>query len=189
MGLAIVALAVALIPVGALVSAARDRSMRRRPRFERRFVAFLFVVVLPEILVVIGAAAGFIGDQADILLLLGLFWGIVLLPLASLVLFHGPGFDPGQSDEGGDGPDSGDDRPSPPLPLGGLPLPDADQSSTRLRGPRPRRRFKVPRRPTPERQPRRTPARLSWFAGPRGIRIASASGPPFLIRAPGIGWA
>lgn len=163
MGLAAVALAVALIPVGALVSAARDRSLRRRPRFERRFVVFLFLVTLPEVAVVIGAAAGFVRDQVETLLLLSLFWGIALLPLASVLLFHGPGSDPGPSEDGGDGPDSGDDRPSPPLPLGGLPLPDAEQSSTRLRGPRPKRGFRVRRRPAPQRQPRRTPVRMSWL--------------------------
>jgi hypothetical protein len=177
MGLAVVALAVALIPVGALVGAARDRSLRRRPRFERRFGVFLVLVTLPEVVVVIAATAGFVGDQVETLLLLSLFWGIALLPLASVLLFHGPGSDPGPSEDGGDDPDSGDDRPSPPLPLGGLPLPDAEQSSTRLRGPRPRRGFSVRRRPAPQRQPRRTPARLSWFRQPRGGRATFALSP------------
>ena len=133
MGLVLVS--VALIPVCVLVSGARDSSLGRRSNFRVRFVWFIIGVSLPELLIGLGSAAGIVHGASLLVLLLALFWGLALLPLAPLLLFHGPGFDPGQSDEGGPGPDSGDEPPSPTSPHGGLPLPDAKQSALRLRGP------------------------------------------------------
>lgn len=151
--------AVAGIPLGVLVSAVRDRSLRRRDRFWLRLTAFVVCVCLPDLLFLGGSAIGLVGGDAVMPLLAGLLWGLLLLALAPSVLFQGPGFDPGTPpDDDGGGPGHGDDRPrTPTLPIGGLPLPDAEQSSVRLRGPRPGRR---PLERRPAREPTRTPSRL-----------------------------
>jgi hypothetical protein len=154
MGLAV--MSVALIPLGVLFSAARDRSLRRRSRFRLRLAAFMVSVSLPEVVVAIGTTIGMIRSEPVAPLLLGLFWGLLVIVLAPIFLFYGHDVDPGQSDEGEDGPEGGEDPPSPTAPIGGLPLPNAEQSRLRLRGPRPalgsswtRRRHHQPaRRPT-----------------------------------------
>ncbi|HET9721222.1 MAG TPA: hypothetical protein VFP55_14170, partial [Solirubrobacteraceae bacterium] len=62
MGLAAV-LSVALIPLGVLFSVARDRSLRRRPRFELRLAAFMVAVTLPEVIVAGGLVFGLLPSQ------------------------------------------------------------------------------------------------------------------------------
>lgn len=158
--LVVVVLAVEAIPVGILVSAALDRSLERRRRFPLRFCVFLLSVALPDLVVIGGAAVGLIADASFSLVMAGLIWGLMLVALAPCVLFRGPGSNPGPSDDGDDlGP--GDDRPPPPWPGGGIPLPDAEQSPVRLRGHASARRSAYPRRPAhdPGRSP--SPRRLS----------------------------
>jgi hypothetical protein len=109
-----------------------------------------------------------LNEQArGMLFWLGLVWGILLIAVSRLVLFHGGGWDPGPGDEDGEGPCPGDGRPTPPAPIGGVPLPDAEPSSTRVRDHRPTRRASRPRRPIRERERLRSrlwPLRLwpSW---------------------------
>lgn len=158
MGLVVPAVLVALIPIGALTSAAFDSSLRHRSRFGLRLAGFLLGAALPELLVIAGAAVGLVADDPAMPLLIGLMWGLTMLVLAPVLLFEGPGQGRGgSSDNGGDGPGPDDDRPSPKPPTGGLPLPDAEQSDVRLRGPGRLKRGWGPRRRT--REPGRPPAR------------------------------
>jgi hypothetical protein len=162
MGLVVPPLLVALIPLGALTSAAFDSSLRHRSRFRLRFAGFAVGVTLPEVLVLLGATVGMVGEQMVIPLLVGLFWDLAVLALAPLLLFYGPGFDPGPSDDD-DGSGPGDGRPSPTPPIGGLPLPDAQQSAMRLRGPRRWRRTARSRRRN--REPAHRPVRAQQLSG------------------------
>ena len=158
MGLAV--LSVALIPLGVLVSAARDRSLRRRSRFGLRLAGFMVSVSLPEVVLAIGTTFGMIRSEPVAPLLLSLFWGLLVLVLAPIFLFYGHGVDPpGSSDDGGDGPGPGHDPPSPTSPIGGLPMLNAEQSRLRLRGPRPAlgSTWKWRRHPEPTRSPTRIP--------------------------------
>lgn len=161
MGLAV--LSVALIPLGVLVSAARDRSLRRRPRFGLRLGLFMVSVSLPEVVVLVGTSVGLLQVDTVGPLLLSLFWGLILVVLAPVFLFYGHDVDPGQSDEGEDGPEPGEDPPSPTPPIGGLPLPHAEQSRLRLRGPRPAlgRSWVARRDHRPAHTPTRMPTRVS----------------------------
>ncbi len=159
MGLA--ELSVALIPLGVLFSAARDRSLRRRPRFGLRLTGFMVCVSLPEVVIGIGSTVGLIRSESVAPVMLGLFWGLLVLVVAPIFLFYGHDVDPGQSDEGGEGPGPGQDPPSPTPPIGGLPLLNAEQSRLRLRGPRPApgSTWKWRRHPEPTRPPTRMPSR------------------------------
>ncbi|HWD64862.1 MAG TPA: hypothetical protein VG405_06780 [Solirubrobacteraceae bacterium] len=153
----LVALSVALIPLGVLCSAARDRSLRRRPRFGLRLAAFMVSVSLPELVMAVGSTVGLIRHQPVAPLLLGLFWGLIVLVMAPIFLFYGHDAGPGPNDEGEDGPEPGEDPPSPTPPRGDLPLPHAEQSRLRLRGPRPGPGRAWPRRR--EHEPTRVPTR------------------------------
>lgn len=145
----VVALSVETIPIGVMVGAAFDRSLRRRPRFWLRFAGIVSAIVLPELVAVVAP----VGEQTVVtLILLGLGWGILLLVPSRFVLFHGWGFDPGSADDDGDGPGPEDERPTPPSPIGGIPLPDAEPSSARVRDHRPPRRAARHRRPARERE-------------------------------------
>ncbi|HWD84552.1 MAG TPA: hypothetical protein VG321_02295 [Solirubrobacteraceae bacterium] len=158
MGLAV--LSVALIPLGVLISAARDRSLRRRSRFGLRLASFMVSVSLPEVVVWIGSLVGMIRSEPVVPLLLCLFWALIVLVLAPILLFYGHDVDPpGPSDEGGDGPEPGEGPPSPTPPIGGLPMLNAEQSRLRLRGPRPAlgSTWKWRRHPEPARAPTRIP--------------------------------
>jgi hypothetical protein len=157
MGLAV--LSVALIPLGVLFSAARDRSLRRRPRFRLRLAGFMVSVSLPEVVVGIGTTFGMIHSDPVVPLLLSLFWGMLVLVLAPIFLFYGHDVGPGPADEGGDGPEPGGDPPLPTPPIGGLPLLHAEQSRLRLRGPRPAlgSTWEWRRHPEPARAPTRIP--------------------------------
>jgi hypothetical protein len=175
MGLAVAS--VALIPLGVLYSAARDRSLRRRSRFGLRLSAFVISVCLPELIVGVGSASGLIRSEPVAPLLLGLFWGLMVVVMAPIFLFYGHDSDPGQGDEGGYGPHPGEDPPSPTPPIGGLPLLDAEQSRQRLRGPRPATgKLRTRRR---HHEPTRMPTRVGGRAQPGSLpssrRPASAS--------------
>lgn len=151
----IVVLSLAAIPLGVLITSLRDRTMGRRSRFWLRFTGFVVCMLVPWAASLVGA----LGDQLRfVLLCIGLAWALLLLALAPLVLFRGPGADPGPSDDGGGGPGPGDDRRGPDRPVGGIPLPDAEQSSSRLRGPHRPRPATPARRGARERE--RKPSRL-----------------------------
>jgi hypothetical protein len=127
----------------------------RRSRFWPRFTGVVIAMLLP----VVAAFLAPVGEQtALILLLTGFGWGILLALSSSFVLFHGRGFDAGGGDDDGEGPGPGDGRPTPHSPIGGIPLPDAGPSSTRIRDHRPPRRTPRPRRPNRQRE--RLPSRL-----------------------------
>jgi hypothetical protein len=156
MTVVVVVLVVETIPIGVLVSAAFDRSLRRRSRFWQRFAGIVIAIVLPELVAVVAP----VSEQAFVALFwAGLGWGILLLVPSSFVLFHGWGIDPGSADDDGEGPGPEDGRPTPSPPIGGIPLPDAERSSARIRDHRPPRRAPRPRRPVRERE--RSPS-LLW---------------------------
>jgi len=158
-GLVLWVVSLQTIPLGILISAAWDRSPRRRPRFWLRFAGFALCVTLPHVILISGSALGLVGEAAAGAMLWGGFlWGFGLVALAPLLLFRGPGPSCGPSHDGPDGPDPRQDPPSPVRPIGGVPLPDAEQSSMRTRGPHPRRSADQRRS---AREPKRTPARLS----------------------------
>jgi len=171
------------MPLGILISITRDHSLRRPPRFWARFAGFVLCITAPELILIGGAAAGVIGQQAAVDLLWGGFaWGVLLAALSPMLLFKGPNSNPGRSDDGGGGgPGPRDDAPpTPPPPIGGLPLPDAEQSSTRTRGPHAPRR--APNRRRPAREPRRVPSRVRpLLAWPRTLRLPSRLSPAALI--------
>jgi hypothetical protein len=145
----VVALSVETIPIGVMVGAAFDRSLRRRPGFWLRFAGIVIAIVLPELVAVVAP----LGEQTSVtLIVLGLGWGILLLVPSCFVLFDGWGFDPGSTDHDDEGPGPDDGRPTPPGPIGGIPLPDAEPSSARIRDHRPPRRAARPRRPDRERE-------------------------------------
>jgi len=159
MGVAVLSLAT--IPLGILVSAMRDPALRRRSRFWLRLTAFVACMGLPWMVGLFAA----VGEQAaGALLWIGLAWMLLLLALVPLVLFRRGGSDPGPSDDGGDGPGPDRDGRTPHPPLGGIPLPDSEQSASRLRGPHAPRHGGRPRRATRERE--RRPSRL-WPLRPR----------------------
>jgi hypothetical protein len=158
MGLVVPPLLVALIPLGALTGAALDPELPHRSRFGLRFAGFVAGVTLPEVLALLAATLGIVSKETVVPLLVGLSCGLVLLVLAPRLLFYGLGSDPGPpDDDDDDGAGPGDDRPSPTPPTGGLPLPDAQQSAMRLRGPRYWRRSARSRRRS--REPARMPVR------------------------------
>jgi hypothetical protein len=164
-----VALSVETIPIGVMVGAAFDRSLRRRPRFWLRFAGLVIAIVLPGLVAVFAP----VGAQALVTLsLLGLGWGILLLVPSRFVLFDGWGSEPGSADDDGDGPGPDDGRPTPPSPIGGIPLPDAEPSSVRIRDHRPPRRGARHRRPARDRERGPSPRHFRGARRP-GRRIAA----------------
>jgi hypothetical protein len=145
-----------MIPISALISVVVACPLSRRPRFWLRFIAVLIAMLLPD-LVVIGAPLA--EQTAGLLLWLGFAWGWLLLGSARVVLFQPPGVDPGPGDDGGGGPGPEDGRPTSPAPFGGIPLPDAEPASVRVRDHRLPRHAPGPRRPARERP--RLPSRPS----------------------------
>lgn len=153
----VVVLSLAAIPVWVLIGSLRDPTMCRRSRFWLRFSGLVTCMVLPWL----AALAGVGGEQETVtLLLVGLAWALLLVTLAPLLLFRGPGGDFGSSDDSGGGPGPEDDRGGPDRPVRGIPLPDADPPAFRLRGPHTPRRPLHPRRAAPERERERRPSRL-----------------------------
>ena len=119
MGVVIV-LSLAAIPLSVLISALRDRSLHRRSRFWLRFAVLVACIAVPWMVALVGS----LGEQGFVVLSwIGLAWGVLLVGLSPLLLFRGPGPDPGPSDDDGPGPE--DDRQPPDRPIGGIPLPDA----------------------------------------------------------------
>jgi hypothetical protein len=171
MGVVIV-LSLAAIPIGVLIGSVRDPTMRRRSRFWLRFSGLVTCMVLPWLVALVGTD----GEQGEVtLLLIGLGWALLLVALAPLLLFRGPGSDPGTgpTDEPGGGPGPEDDRRGPDGPIGGIPLPDAEPPASRARGPHAPRRPVRPRRAgrNRERRPSRLFSRLSAVALFSGRRI------------------
>ena len=81
-----------------------------------------------------------VGEQvAATLVWVGLGWGLLLFALSWFLLFDGRGFELGSADnDGGDpGPEDNPAWPTPPGPIGGIPLPDAELSATRALRPSP----------------------------------------------------
>lgn len=157
MGVAVLALLP--IPVAVLVGSLRDPSLGRRSRFGLRLAALLVCMAVPWL---VGLVGRFSDGVENLFLWMGLAWVLTLIALFPRLLFRERGIDPGQSDDDDDGgPGPEDDRRPPRRPIGGIPLPDAEQSSTRFRGPhRPRRAVRT-RRPARKRE--RRPARLWQF--------------------------
>jgi hypothetical protein len=124
-------------------------------------IAFFGLLLLAPLLLVLAAAAMPPGLPARVegtLLLVCGIWFFSAILLAPAVIFGDPGSSPGSDgDGGGGGGGPPPQRPVPPAPpRGGIPLPDAEQSATRLRDhnrPAPRRLTR--RRPThaPDRAP------------------------------------
>jgi hypothetical protein len=151
----VVVLSLAAIPLGVLFGALRDSTLHRRSRFWLRFAALVVSMVLPWMVALVVA----VGEQGLVtLLLVGLAWALLLVALAPLVLFRGPG----PSDDSGPGAGPDDDRRPPQAPIGGIPLPYAEPPVSRARGPHRPRRPAYPRRAAPERE--RRPSRLRPLA-------------------------
>ena len=155
-------LAVESIPLGILVSALLDSSLRRRAPFALRLATFTVIQTAPSVMLIAGAAFRVLGEQAvgESLLFVCVFSVLVSPVLMPILLFAGPdrGGPFGENDDEDHGPGPGRDRPLAPRPIGGLPLPDVYPSPVRARGPLPPSRFRWPRRPT--REPDRRPSRL-----------------------------
>jgi hypothetical protein len=154
-------LAVESIPLGILVSALLDSSLRRRARFALRLATFTVIQTAPAVVLIAGAALRVRSEQAaGELLTVCVFWVFLSPALMPILLFHWPDRrgPSGENDDEDHGPGPSRDGPLAPRPIGGLPLPDADPSPVRARGPLPPRRFRWPRRPT--REPGRRPSRL-----------------------------
>ncbi len=147
------------VPIGVLIGVVFACRLRRRFRFWLRFAGVVIATVLPVLAMFAAALLAHIGEQtAGPMLVSGLPWGIVLVPLSRFVLFHGPSFDPQSTDEDDQGPGPGNGRPTPPAPTGGILLLDAGPSSTRVRDHRLPQQGLQPRRPVRERE--RLPLRM-----------------------------
>ena len=91
---------------------------------------------------------------------------VIVVLFAPLVLGRAPSppESPDQGSDDGGGGSSHGPRPSPISPIGGIPLPDAQQARLRLRSHRPafhRTRVRErPAHPAPQRTPTRTPTRV-----------------------------
>jgi len=153
----VMVLSVEAFLIGALIAAVFTCSLCRRSTFGLRFSGLVIAIVLPGLVAAIVAP---LGEHArGMLFFLGLGWGLLLLAASRPVLFHRQGPDPGPDHgDGGGGPRPGDGRRTPPAPTGGIPLPDAEPSLTRVRNHRPPRRAGRLRRPVHARE--RLPSRL-----------------------------
>jgi hypothetical protein len=152
-------LAVESIPLGILVSALLDSSLRRRARFALRLALFTVIQTAPAVVLIAGAALRVLGEQAVGELLAVCVLSVFVSPaLMPILLFVGPDRRGPSGENDDEGPGPGRDGPLAPRPIGGLPLPDADPSPVRARGPLPLSRVRWPRRPT--REPDHRPSRL-----------------------------
>ncbi|MGZ4350884.1 MAG: hypothetical protein ACXVRX_10215 [Solirubrobacteraceae bacterium] len=129
--------AVESIPLGILLSALLDSSLRRRARFALRLATFTVIQTAPPVVLMTGAELRVLGEQAVGELLLVCVFSVFVAPvLMPILLFEG--LDRrgpfGETDDEDDGPGPGRDGPVAPRPVGGLPLPDADPSPVRARG-------------------------------------------------------
>ncbi len=170
-------LVVESIPLAILVSASLDSSLRRRPRFALRLGMFTMIQTAPAVGLIAGAALRVLSEQAVGELLTVCVLSVFVSPVLMLILlFHGPDRSgpSGENDDEDHRPGPGEDGPLAPGPIGGLPLPDADPSPIRARGPLPPRRLRSPRRAT--REPDRRPTRRLSSARPRRRRWDTSSG-------------
>jgi hypothetical protein len=141
----VAAASLAFIPLGILISAMRDPMLRRRSRFWLRVGGLVTCMALPWM---VGPFAA-VGEQAaGALLWIGTVWMLLLIAFVPLLLFRRGGSEPGPPDDGGGGLGPEHDGPPPHRPIGGIPLPDAEQPSSRVRGSHPSRRGVRPRRAT-----------------------------------------
>jgi hypothetical protein len=158
----IVWLAACALLFGAFVvfaGAPRDR----KPHFWLRVVALPAVPSLIAAILMAVRELRMVPDSVAATLLLTLVFltipGMILVPA---LLYRRPGGSPDSSDDdGGGGPGGGPHPSPPPVPRGGVPLPDAEQARLRLRehGRRAlgvRRPRRAPREPV--RSPQRTPS-------------------------------
>lgn len=147
-------LSLAFIPLGIVISAMRDSTLRRRSRFWLRLAGLVICMALPWMVGLVVA----VGEQAaGALLWIGTVWMLLLVAFVPLLLFRRGGSEPGPQDEGGGGPGPEHDGPPPHRPIGGIPLP-TERRSSRVRGPHAPRRGVRPGRATRERE--RRPSRL-----------------------------
>ncbi len=148
-------LSVEAILIGVLIGYVFACPQCRRSRFWLRFAGLVTAVVLPGLVAILAP----VGEQAaGPLFWLGLLWGGSADRGVEVCALPRMGSDPGPDDEDGEGPGPGGSRPTPPAPVGGIPLPDAEPSLTRVRDHRSPRR--APRRRRPTRQRERLPSRL-----------------------------
>ncbi len=143
--MAVMVLSLAVIPIGIVVSALWDSSLRRRSRFWLRFTTLVACMLAPWMVGLTGAA----GERTSVALLwTGFIWSLLLSAVAPLLLFRRPGLKRGGSDDSGPGPE--DDRQPPRPPIGGIPLPNSEQPAARSRGAHSGRRGARQRRPRRE---------------------------------------
>jgi hypothetical protein len=133
----------------------------RKPHFWLRVAALPLAPTLVAAILVVVRELRVIPDRVAATMLLTLLVltipGLVLVPA---LLYRRPGSSPDSSDdEGGGGSGPGPERPRPPSPRGGVPLPDAEQGGLRLR--EHGRRALGARRPRrPAREPVPAPGRV-----------------------------
>jgi hypothetical protein len=131
------------------------------PRHQRRDHFWLRLVAVPVVPAGVSAVASAFAPIWKMHAVITGQWLLVIpaLILVPILLYRPAGPPPGPSgdDDGGARPEPS--PPAPPRPDGGIPLPDAEQSRTRVRDhSRPRLTERGPRRPT--REPSRTPHRV-----------------------------
>ena len=148
------------ILIGALIGVVLGCPLCRRSRFWLRFAGVVIAIVLPALLSLVAILATLGEQTAGMLFWLGLMWGMLLIATSRSVLFRGRGLDPGPDDDDGEGPGPGDGRPTPPSPIGGIPLTQNLHSRVCATIAR-RRRATRPRRPVRQRE--RLVARLWPF--------------------------
>jgi hypothetical protein len=150
-GLLVWLLAIGLMFIGFGLLGGSVLSVQKRPHFWWRVLLQCLAMVAAVLALFAAAQSKLVSERALMLFWLGLVVGALVL--APVSCFRSAGPPPGPADDGGDG---GTDRPPPPPnePLGGVPLLDAEQSTTRVRDHgrpqfrhrRPRRRAKEPAR-------------------------------------------
>jgi hypothetical protein len=153
----------------------------RKPHFWLRVAVLPLVpMVIAGVVIALGALRMLPDGVTAMILMTVVFLTIPAIILVPALLYRRPGPSPDSSDdEGGGGPGPGPPPAPPAPPRGGVPLPDAEQSRTRIRehdrrvfgGPRPRRRVREP-----DPSPIRDPAVRDRFRGRR--RVSSWRGSP-----------
>lgn len=144
------------IEFGVLGCSALGRS--RRPGFSIRLGCASFAMSALAVGLAFAMSFAALPQRVFGLLWLGLL--LAAVAIAPVLCYHASGAAEGWSDDDGDGGPGSD--PSPPAgpPRGGVPLPDADQASTRRRDHnRPSLRDRSRQRRAPEPVRRRAPAR------------------------------
>ena len=155
----IIWLAASALLFGAFVVLAGS-ARERKPHFWLRVAVLPLVpTAIAAVLIALGALGVLPDGVAAMLLMNVVFLTIPAIMLVPVLLYRRPGPPADSSDDdGGGGPGSGPPPARPTPPPGGAPLPDAEQSRTRIRE-HGRRVFGGPRPPRPVREPHRAPAR------------------------------